>query len=303
MTNTRSATWTTIGTAINTQDVQEALRLSGLDYTVQLDEVYRNFGGKQIQVPEKKAIVRSNDGHLYNVLSDKYTPIQNVDAFDFLNSIDDDITFVKAGETNSGLIYIIGHVKKVSILGDDFDVFAIFQNGHNGRFQLSMTMCPLRLVCENQFNIAFKESESTFKIRHTKNIESKVQIATETLQSIADYMKVFEAHAEQYAGMKLSETQITKFINFMFPEKETMTPALLNRLEDQKNAFYKAYNANDNGNFKGTVWGLINGLTDYITHKPFMRKVEDIAEKKFMDTILFSNDLNNGIKFLTEIAA
>ena len=76
-----------------------------------------------------------------------------------------------------------------------------------------------------------------------------------------------------------------------------------NYLHQEKNKFLAAYNNEDNNNFKGTAWGLINGLTDYITHKEYKRKVENADEKRFIDTILVANNLNTQMDYLQSITA
>ena len=301
MTTTRNATWTNIGTNLNTNDFTDVLKDSGLDYTVNCQPIYSEFNGNKIEIPNRKAIVR-DDGHVYNVLASSYTPIQNKDAFDFINYIDEDIKFIKAGETHSGLVYIIGELHEMNILGDKFQTYVIFQNGHNGKYQLKMSICPLRMVCQNQFNIAFKESNSTFVIRHTKNIENKVSVATKTLNSISHYMSVFNEKAEMFASQKLSESKITKFIDYMFPITGDMSDKMIQNVEEEKLKFIKIYNSEDNQNFRGSAWGLINGLTDYITHQEYKRKVENAEEKRFMDTILVADKLNTSMQYLQALA-
>lgn len=300
--NIRTATWNSIGTDLNTKNFTDVLKKANLDYTVNATDTFIKFDGKDIVIPGRKTIVR-DDGHIYGVLSENYRPVQNADAFEFINYIDEDITFIKAGETYNGLIYIIGQLNEVDILGDKFTPHVIFQNSHNGGYSLATSICPLRIACQNQFNIAFKESESTFIIKHTKNAESKMAIAKETMKNISNYMKIFNEKANLFAAQKVSETQVTKFINFMFPIKDDMTEKAVEKLEEEKTKFIKAYMSDDNSNFRGSAWGLINGLTDYITHQEYKRKVENAGEKRFIDTILVGNTLNGHMDFLSSMTA
>lgn len=301
-TNFRTNTWSNIGTTMKETNVSDVLKTAGLDYTVTTTPVFTEFNGQKIQYPNKVMTVR-DDGHPYGIVSERYVPMQNKDAFDFINYIDDDITFVKAGETETGLIYMIGELHEMDILGDKFKTYAIFQNSHNGRYQLAMSICPLRIVCQNQFNLSFKESNSTFLIRHTKSMDRKIALAAETLNSISHYMGVFNDKAQLFASQKISETNITKFLNFMFPTDETMSQKTIEKVEEEKSKFLRAYNADDNQNFKGSAWGLLNGLTDYITHQEYKRKVENAEEKRFIETILVANNLNSSVDFIQSLVA
>lgn len=301
MTNTRTSTWENIGTTINETKIDDVLVEAGLDYTVIASPLFTEMNGKKIEVKSNNVIMKST-GDICGVVSDKYVPMQNKDAFDFINYINEDIHFVKAGETKSGLVYVIGELNEMNILGDNFKTHLIFQNSHNGKYQLAMSICPLRIICQNQFNLSFKESNATYLIRHTKNVESRMAIASESLHKISDYMNSFKQKAELFAQQKVDATQVTKFINYMFPEKEGMSDNALIKLEDEKAKFLKAYNADDNQNFKGSAWGLLNGLTDYITHKEFKRKVELPEEKRFIETIVVANNLNSSMEYLQSLA-
>lgn len=301
--NTRTNTWSEIGTNVaNSNNLEEVLKNASLDYNVVGQPIFTEFGKEKIKLNDKVAMVRENDGHVYGIVSERYVPMQNKDAFDFINYIDEDIKFVKAGETNTGLVYIIGELNEMNVLGDKFKTHVIFQNSHNGRYQLAMSICPLRIVCQNQFNIAFKESNSTFLIRHTKNIDTKLRIAADALSEISNYMKIFNEKAELFAKQKITESKLTQFMNFMFPTNEKMSEHVLESVEEEKAKFIKAYMNEDNRNFQGTAWGLINGVTDYITHKDFKRKVENAAEKKFVETIINADKLNQAINYISAVA-
>lgn len=298
---TRTSTWANIGTSMKETNIDNVLVKAGLDYSVIANPLYTELGNEKIEVKSNRVIMKDN-GSVCGVVSDKYVPMQNKDAFDFIRYINEDITFVKAGETKSGLVYVIGELNEMNILGDKFKTHLIFQNSHNGRYQLAMSICPLRIVCENQFNLSFKESNATYIIRHTKNVESRMAIASETLHKISEYMESFKEKAELFASQKVDATKVTKFLNYMFPEKEGMSEKAILKLEDEKAKFLKAYNAEDNQNFKGSAWGLLNGLTDYITHKEFKRKVELPDEKKFIETIVVANNLNSSMEYLQSLA-
>lgn len=298
----RTTTWNEIGVSVNSTNVNDVLENANLNYEVKTQDVFTNINGNNIIVPGKQAIVR-DDGYIYNVVSDKYTPIQNKDAFDYINYIDDEINFVKAGETASGLIYIIGELEKANILGDEYTFYTIFQNGHNAKYKLAMSICPLRMVCQNQFNIAFKESNFTFNIRHTKNIQTKMDIASNALKNANGYITKFIEHAEDYANKQITQNQFNKFVDNLFPIDETdKVTKVIERVMAEKQKFIKAYDEDDNQNFKGTLWGVINAMADYITHKTSYRKIENFEEKRFEQTIFVANEINNNIKLLENIA-
>lgn len=288
----RTATWNKVGKSVEEcRNMEQVLRKSGLDYTVEKREVY--FDGRQNiacmsinEIPNRFVTVRKTDNHPYDVVSDKFEIIQNRDAFDFVNYMGDELTFEKAGETMGGMVYIIGKLPEVKVLGDAFTPYVLFRNGFNGKIKITAAISPLRIVCQNQFNFAFKNTNNAITIRHVRNAEAKLEEARETLRMCADYMQELNAMAEHFATMKISGPQMERVVKHLFPipEDTAINPFKRKNLEDQRTAFLAAHEQEDNRNFRGTAWGLVNAYTDFITHKEPAGKREDRFEGKFVST-------------------
>lgn len=282
----RTTTWHAIGKDVQEcKSMEQVLRASGLDYEVTKKPVFTSMvdGGTLVEVPNRFMTVNSR-GKIYDVVSDKFQLVQNREAFEFVDYMGDELSFEKAGETENGTVYIIAKLPSVNILGDEFTPHVVFRNGFSGKIKITAAICPLRLVCQNQFNFAFKDAQNTVSIRHVGNAEAKLQEARDVLKLSADYMRELNTMAEQYVGIKLTPAQVDKVLDQMFPiiDRESMNPFKLHQLEDARTKFRNAYNADDNGNFRGTGWGLINAYTDFITHKPAVGKSETRNEGKFM---------------------
>lgn len=285
----RETTWSAIGKDVNEcKDMEQVLRQSGLDYEVTKEPIYGIFGEEYKAIPNRFITRRpQGDGFkTYDVVSDKFEIVQNRDAFDFVNYMGDELTFAKAGETMNGMVYIIGKLPKTEILGDAFTPYVLFRNGFDGKTKITAAISPLRIVCQNQFNFAFKNAQNAITIRHVRNAESKLVEARETLRMCADYMQELNLLAENFAGMKMTPERIERVVKYLFPipEDTAINAFKKKNLEDQRAAYIAALNADDNANFKGTAWGMINAYTDFITHKEPAGKREDRFEGKFVNT-------------------
>ena len=294
----RTTTWHAIGKDVTEcKSMEQVLRKSGLDYTVSKQPVYTQIieGGTLVAAPNRFMTVNSN-GKMYDMVSDKFQLVQNREAFEFVDFMGDELSYEKAGETQSGMVYIIAKLPGVDILGDKFVPHVIFRNGFSGKIKITAAICPLRLVCQNQFNFAFKDTQNTVSIRHVGNAEAKLQEARDVLKLSASYMQELNKMAEQYAGIKLTPAQVDKVLDQMFPiiDREGMNPFKLHQLEDARAKFRSAYNADDNSNFRGTGWGLVNAYTDFITHKPATGKAETKDESRFM-MVSFAPAMMNAI--------
>lgn len=292
----RTTTWHAIGKDVREcKDMEQVLRKSGLDYEVYKEPVGVQDDKDRFEVVSNRFVtMRDTDRHMYDVVSDKFEIIQNRQAFDFVNYMGDELSYEKAGETENGMVYIIGKLPEVDILGDKFTPHVLFRNGFTGKVKITAAICPLRIVCQNQFNFAFKNTENTITIRHVQNAERKLEEAREVLKMSADYMAELNKMAEQYAGIKLSEEQLGRVMEDMFPSDKTgeMNAYKRNRLESAREAFKKAYLADDNTNFRGTAWGIINAYTDYITHREPTGNSATKEEGKFMTVTFHAGAMN-----------
>lgn len=296
----RTTTWHAIGKDVQEcKSMEQVLRASGLDYEVTKEPLFirtdLGYNDGYLDVPNRFVTVNSN-GKMYDVVSDKFQIVQNREAFEFVDYMGDELQFEKAGETQNGMVYIIGKLPSVNILGDEFTPHVIFRNGFSGKVKITAAICPLRVVCQNQFNFAFRDTQNAVTIRHVGNAEMKLQEARDVLKLSADYMAEISSMASQYVGVKLSPAELGRVLDQMFPivDREHMNSFKLHQLEDARDRFTKAYNADDNYNFRGTAWGLINAYTDFIIHKPAMGKEATRDEGKFM-AVTFHPAMMNAI--------
>lgn len=281
---TRTATWTNIGSDIRkASTVQEALELSGLNYTVEKVPVYLDNG---LQVPGAFCTKREDSDITYGVVGSQFEIVQNIEGFDFINNmIPEGLKFLKAGE-NKKFIYIIAQLPSIDVLGDEIAPHIIFQNSHSGSTTLKATIAPLRIVCENQFNMTFKKANNKISLRHTKSIKGRLHTAQEVLIQSSDYLSEFQKSAILLAQKKVSKSQVDDLMDKIFYIKEEFTPTQVRRVEEKRDKFLQAYQAEDNQNFIGTQWGLVNAYTDFVTHKELRKDTPQALENHFIKSTL-----------------
>lgn len=278
----REATWTKVGTDVSDMvTVDEILKKAGLDYTVVKEPVQLHDG---IIVPSRIATVKKETREPIGLVSPRYEIYQNADAFKFLEEIPN-IEFVRAGETYNGMVYIIGKLPSLNVLDDTFTPYVIFQTSHNGWFSLRATICPLRIVCQNQFAMSFRNMENTISIHHSKQLEGRVLEAQQLLKDTAIYMQGFTNTAEELALLKLTDTDRNKICDAFFESTKAITERQQEALSEKKSQLNICYNADDNANFRGTAWGLVNAFTDYETHRE--RKQTDLSNETTFSAVTF----------------
>ena len=296
---TRTATWNRIGTAISkAQNVEEALNIANLNYEVEKVPVFLENG---FQVPGAFATKKVGMEDTFGVVGKKYEVVQNLEAFNFVDTlIPEGMKFIKAGET-SKMIYIIASLPDTYILDDKVTPYLIFQNSHCGKSTLRATITPLRIICQNQFNWAFRKASNKITIRHTRSAKERLEAAKSILLQNSEYLDQFKLEAEKLATTKISKGQLDAVIQTTFPILPEANAKSITKIEEKREKFLLAYNAEDNQNFKGTAWGLVNAYSDFTTHKELRKETETAMENHFIKTTLKGEGLTPFIQNLNTI--
>lgn len=286
MRRTRTATWINTGTDVRDcgNDVDRILEKAHLDYTVDKSSIFLPNG---FEIKDRVATIRKEDGTYIGVVSPTYEIYQNADAFRFISEIPN-IDILKAGETHTGLVYMIGKLPDVTVLNDTFEPYVIFQTSHNGRYNVRATICPLRFVCQNQFSDAFKHISNTIDIRHSRRLPTLVAQAQELLTDTSEYMAGFTNSAEELAMLKIaSRDTVYQIIDKFFDSAKEISERQKAAMDEKKEFFMQCYLEEDNREFQGTVWGLANAFSDYMTHRP--RKNTAYANESAFMSVTFDN--------------
>lgn len=299
----RVATWNHVGTPIikGSSNIKEALVEAGLDYKVVKRPDYTRHNGRYEKRPGYFWTMKKGSDVYYSHVTASYEIVQNMDAFDFLSYFDGELTIERAGETADGMVFVIGSLPSVKILGDEFTPYLIFINGF-GRYSLRACICSLRIVCENQIALSLAKSKSSITMMHTKNVHKKIQEAGILTQAGYDYMRELSAEAERYALVKINARQLAQMTEALIPVKNTTEAGIarvMKKRQEFSEVFADCYNAEDNQNFRGSAWGVINALSDFYTRNPGSKNPE-IGFKNATFTT-GENRLLTAVKILNDI--
>lgn len=297
--NRRIAPWTGIGINIQgTTTVAEALEKGGLDW--QINQVPLIYAGNNTGYMMN---VRETDQNVLGVVGGRYKPVQNVDAFQFVEElIGEGVTFEMVGATNNAKrVWLLAKLPDANILGEPVDPYICLTNSHDGFGSLKVFMTPLRVFCQNMINIALKKSNRMWSVRHTGSINAKLHEAQRTMGLATNYMKELEIEAQSLAKIKIAPMQYEALSAQLFP----ITTEMSSRKEQSqlllREQLDTAWKMDDLGSIRGTGWGFVNAVSDMVTHKEPARKTENSRENAFMYHLDEPNILNNAYKLVKEL--
>ena len=280
MFSVREKPWHGLGTIVQEAPTsKDALSLAGLDWTVRQEPViYKEQDSGYFMN------IRSTDDKVLGVVGGRYKPVQNVDAFDFVDGlIGEGVTYETAGSLNTGKrIWLLAKMPDVKILDDVVEPYMCLTNSHDGFGSLKVCMTPVRVVCQNTLNLALDGAKRTWNVRHTGSIDNKMAAARQTLGLSTAYMQSLAKEAEELYKIKIAPKDFVDLSERMFPITGDMTARKEESQILLREQLKTAWEMDDLGNIKGTGWGFMNAVADMSTHKSPARKTDNYQENAFM---------------------
>lgn len=265
------------GTVEKTGHIATAMKAAKLDWSV--SKIPLICQDNQ-QVTNQYAVRRSTDNRILGVVGQRFTPLQNAEAFESFQP------FIDAGEAkidtcgefdNGEIVWVLAKINRdpmVITRGDEVEKFILLSHGHNGRMAVRFGFTPIRILCKNTLTMAHNSrSSELIRVRHSQQVVSNV---TE-IQSIMNVANAtFEATAEQYrylATRDINTKDLYKYARKVLGfVPDGMTVSKKTGKEKGADAIaaivsrFEGGMGNDLKGVRGTWWAAYNGVTEYLTY-------------------------------------
>lgn len=260
--------------------IEEALARADMNWEVESQPIFDQNGN---ELPKYRANMRSSDGKLLGIVTNKYQIVQNIDALNFVDSlVSEGFKFDRAGSFRDGKsIWVMGNLPDRSILGDDFSSNIVFTNSHDGTSGVKVMMTPVRLVCSNMMNLALRQATRMWASKHTGGIYGKLEEAKYTLGLAENYLDALDMEATRLSAKTLSDSEIEVILDNMFPITPKDSERKIRNTNEIKSAFWNCYEADDIKHFRGTSYGAINAMSDLVSHKEPARVTNNYYENSW----------------------
>jgi len=274
--------WHGLGKYVGDEPVttEIAYKMAGLDWTVEKHKVFTQpcplWSEPEIEIPNYRAVVRSDNKAVLGLVGKDYHPFQNLDMAQFADDLvqDGSMRIHTAGSLREGAkVWMLGKVGTTEIVPEDkVDHYLFLYNGHDGKTALRCLFTTVRVVCANTARAALGNAKGEgISIRHTKNMVLRVDearrvlsIGQQAFQESDDFMKT------------LAETPMTTsdWIDFcltIFPspvvdEDGEFSKRAMTRADNNRRTLTSLYHDGRGARIpgvQGTAWGAYNAVTEY----------------------------------------
>ena len=284
----------------NVTSLESALKLSGLDYSVEkrpiqfVNKVEQEWNGQKILVdtpfiiPDQFATIRTDTNAPLGIVGKNYNILQNREAFDFLDSLAlGGAKFETAGSygPNGAKSFITMSTEPMKILDDEFLPTMMFLNSHDGSKAIQAMFISIRIFCSNCIARATRGAENRVSIRHSNSMQAKLEQAKTILLQNTNYLERLKVEAEKLAVTPYSKEAFEALARELFPVKTEDSEILQIRNLAMIEKLMTAYNQDDLQNFNNTAYKVVQAFADFESHPTTFRKAENSTPKSFTNIV------------------
>ena len=252
---------------------------AGLDWTVEKETMTTASG---VEIEGKKALVRSSDNKVLDVVGDNWNPVQNSEAFEFFSEycLAGDMEMHTAGSLKGGqMVWALAKVKEsFDILGgDQVDSYLLFSNPHKYGKAIDVRFTPVRVVCNNTLSMSLGQNvANSVSLNHRTafNPES----VKETMGIAHEKFAMYKETCEFLASKQFSMDSLIQYYNDVFPRTyKGKNPPVVKEYKDLTNNAQKAFSfleTQPGAEFgAGSWWSALNSVT-YLTDHQMGREAD-----------------------------
>ena len=277
---------------------KEALIAAGLDWGVYRKPVYDE---NAVPIPGYCMNVRDRDNRILGIVSEKYSLIQNSEAFEFTGSlIGEGVTYETAGSLRGGKqIWLLAKLPERQIVGDKLEPYLCFTNSHDGLGAVRCCMTPIRVVCNNTLNFALKGAARSWSAPHRGDMRRQLEEARQTLRLSDLYMKRLDEMGDKLANEQMTEGEMRDALDKLLPINEDASKRAKETVQRKKDSIMICTLAPDLMKFANTKWAFVNAVADYIGHAEPMRKTNHWKEHRWGGIMSGSGLLDQAVRLVS----
>ena len=284
MMSVREMPWHGLGIVLDKhpKTIEEAITAAGLDWTVEqrpVAAILEKFPDDSMTVDELAgymANIRSDTGKALGIVSQRYQPVQNREAFAFLAGVfGSEMHFETAGSLMNGRrVWVLMKIPSwIEIGGDPIGQYSFISNSHDGKSSVLAAVTPVRIVCANTESVALRlakgvNAQRTYTLRHLGDMQQKIAEARNVMRVTTRYYEAFKGVGDKLALVKLSERRAKTAIEKLIPITEgSGDRAAKNRTEARDTVLRILKGEGESGDTRGnspnTVWTFYNAAVEY----------------------------------------
>lgn len=263
--------WHGLGTRLDEPaTAREAIEAAGLDYLAELKSIKTT---DDVPVPSRRAVVRSDSGDVLGVVGNSYVPVQNYQAFGFLDAIvaDGSLRYHTAGALGKGeRVWMLAKLPDdIRVKGSDdiTEKYLLLSNSHDGSSSLRVHFTPIRVVCSNTLAIAARSGQGQgVSIIHKGDLATKVRQAQTVLGLATRFYDNVQEQIDRLARHYPSQRQLEEYFRQVYPDSPEGPSTRAKNIREEFLRLFEQGIGHDMPEIRHTTWTALNAVTEYVDH-------------------------------------
>ena len=266
--------WHGLGVRVsNDLTPEQMLKAAKLDWTVDPVELFAEVGDKRLATGHR-ALVRSSDQRVLDVITDDWNPVQNTEAFEFFNDFvaAGDMEMHTAGSLKDGkIVWALAKVKESFELfngRDQVDAYLHFTNPHSYGQSIDVRFTPIRVVCNNTLTLSLNmKSKNMVKVSHRREFDG--DMVKEALGVAKHKLDQYKEMAQYLSQKRYSDESIVDYFKRVFPvlTKKQDSDKELSKSAERGVEIIKTCDQPGADLGRGTWWEAFNAVTYMTDHE------------------------------------
>jgi phage/plasmid-like protein (TIGR03299 family) len=299
--------WRSGGTYVGDEPIssRQAIVKAGLNWAVEMQPIYTK--GKD-KIETHRAVVRTTDERVLGIVGNRYTPVQNYEAFEFMDSLvgEELMQYHTAGSFRDGQrIWLLGQIGSEYILPEDrIDQFLFLYNSHDGSASLRCMFVNIRYASMVVYRTTrWHKRGDAVAVRHTNKIGKRIQEARRVLGLARNEFEDCTAFQKTLAKLPMSFKRFNAFLENLIPNSEDpeANNTRAEKARDTIRVLYQQGEGTDIPGVKGSGWGAYCAVIGYVNYHRTKSSSDAAQEQRFEtsltgtghDLVLKSTELLN----------
>lgn len=270
------------------QSIEVWKQHAGMDWRIEESEVRYISGGNGVGVinafPEQKVLYRSDSKAPLAVVSKRFQVVQPEEILEFYR----DLTATNGFELETAGVLRAGRKfwalaktgQSTNLKGRDrVDGYLLLATACDGTLATTAQFTSVRVVCNNTLAIALGDTSCSIKVAHRSQFDPdtvKRQLGI-TVSSWDGFVARMKALVECPVDPDTVEGLLRRVLTYSAPDGK---PAIVN--EQALSGVRALYEGGGRGalmaSSRGTAWGLLNSVTEYVDHHRRSRSADHRRE-------------------------
>lgn len=232
--------------------------------------------------PEQKVLYRSDNKTALSVVSQRYQVVQPFEVLEFYRDLTEysGYELETAGVLKGGRkFWALARTGQATALkgNDRVNGYLLLATSCDGTLATTATPTTVRVVCNNTLTVSLNGAAQAIKVPHSTRFES--QMVKQQLGIAVSHWDEFMYRMRHLAERKVKAREAVNYFEQVLcdPQPENADQALPNNERALKKV-QSLYEGQGRGakldSAKGTAWGLLNAITEYVDHERRARSTE-----------------------------